>query len=56
MKRMDSRCLLREGHQTPHAFPNYLAKKEDPELFKALQGEEIPSDELVDQLGALELE
>lgn len=36
-KRLDSRCILKKGHESKHAYPNALLKKEHPTLWDRLR-------------------
>jgi hypothetical protein len=38
--RLDSRCILKSGHDGKHAFPNALLKKEQPDVWQDLRQSE----------------
>lgn len=40
--RLNSRCILAEGHSGRHTFPNALLKKENPSLWNTLQIAKYP--------------
>lgn len=42
LKKLKSRCVLPEGHNGKHAYPNALLKKEEPILFAKLQRGDVP--------------
>lgn len=40
--RLVSRCVGEKDHTSRHYYPNMIMKKEDPELFEALQKRKTP--------------
>ncbi len=52
--RLQSRCVLEDGHSGKHQIPNHILKLERRDLFDRLQGEEIPDEKILKQLKRLE--